>query len=223
MNFIQKCDLTPRWKWWCFSFRKYFQTEKGRKTKLRGILGCVVTEFCKTFYSGSIHVAFQRFQSSWFSYSAVNFIYVFIKTRTAVSKFSLTCEDKDCTFCLPKKVDLLVGLHQLSDVFLPHGSCEGMKFQYFFFVEDQQCLKLPSSVQSNKAQTQVIRALHCKGWVPPNSISSGSLTIFLWSPRYLKHSIWKHLLRLTAFYKSTGKIFFFGGVESVYVYLWSGR
>lgn len=77
-------------------------------------------------------------------------MYVFTKTSTAVSKFSLTCEDKDCTFCLLKKVDLLVGLYQLSD-FFPHGSCEEMKFQYLFFLEDQQCLKLPSSVQSNNS------------------------------------------------------------------------
>lgn len=47
-----------------------------------------------------------------------------------------------------------MGLHQLSDFFLPHASCEKMEFQYLLFVEDQQCLKLPSSVQSYKAETQ---------------------------------------------------------------------
>lgn len=138
-------------------------------------------------------------------------MYIFINISTAVSKFSLTCGDKDCTFCLLKKVDLLVGLHQLSDFFLPHASCEKMEFQYLLFVEDQQCLKLWGSVQSNKPQTQEYVALHCKEWLLPNSISSGSLIIFLWRESYLKHWLWKHLLRPTCRFAEDSKIFFFWG------------
>lgn len=105
-------------------------------------------------------------------------MYVFIETSAAVSKFSLTCEDKDCTFCLLKKAGLLVGLHQLSDFFLPRCSYEKMEFQNLCSVEGQQCLKLQSSVQSNKAQTQVQVGLALQGMIPSKKPSSASLTIF---------------------------------------------
>lgn len=102
---------------------------QSRNARLEGILGCL--EFSKC-YLGMFYLLSDILDIPTFCTQQIIMEKVLI-TSIAVC-FTLTCEDKDCTFQFLKKTDdLFVGLRQLSELYFLPSSFEEM----WFLLEDR--------------------------------------------------------------------------------------